>query len=414
MSRLSLADAIGTVVKPLEPPPPALRRKYVKFGSDGIPSDIVTGNVPEASSQGEYLDAIRSSNGVELPAGYELQLVEAWCNTAAWTRDDPKQENAVTRQVWRYRFKPVRIGSIATRLRVADLDSYVKKRRFKPRAAPEKVETAVLVNLADMQIGKVDELGGTAELEDRFYAAMSEVFAYIKQAKPDVIVLAELGDGCENFQNTPVQAHTNDLNIVAQLDMHATFMTYAATELARLTGRLIVVGVPSNHMEVRENGKAIGGPDNDYGLLTMSQLKRAMALNPKAFGHVEFAWPSEYDVSVTLNIADMNVAFTHGHYARGAGAADGVPKWLQNQFSTFNPIRDARLVITGHFHHYRKQEIIGHRMWLQCPALDNGSAWLKRVNGQGDSSTGILVATIAHGELVDDRVLGNRLVAVAA
>jgi hypothetical protein len=212
-----------------------------------------------------------------------------------------------------------------------------------------------------------------------------------------LIVLSEMGDGCENFQNVKSQAQTNDRNLIEQLDLHAMCLTHAAVELAKLAPKLIIVGVPSNHMEVREDGKPVAGPENDYGLLAMTQLQRAFELNPKAFGHVEFAWPHPHEVNVVLNIMGTNVMFTHGHYSRGAGAADGVPKWLANQFAAEAEWHAARIVITGHFHHLRIQQIIGGRWWLQCPALDNGSSWLKRVNGQGGSDAGILVVRIDAG-----------------
>jgi hypothetical protein len=290
---------------------------------------------------------------------------------------------------------------------ITELAGYIKSRRSKPKAVkPDAEEVAEVVKLADLQIGKVDERGGTAQLEDRFYGGMEEVLQRVKRTKPTEIVLAELGDGCENFQNQPDQAFSNDRNLIAQLDLHATFLTHAAVELAKLSPKLTVVGVPSNHMDVRVNGKAVGGPENDYGLLSLSQLKRSMSLNPKAFSHVEFAWPDPHAVSVVRNIAGHNVMFSHGHYTRGAGAADGVPKWLEHQFAASAEYHAARLVFTGHYHHYRCQQIIGGRWWIQAPALDNGSSWLKRVNGQGDSD-GILVTRVTPAGWSNSVILGS-------
>lgn len=404
---MSLIEAINTVGTPLADVPPTLRRPGVKY-DNGVPSEIVTGNVEFAVSQSQYQDRVRKSCEVDIPEGYELQLVEAWHNTAAWTRATVDQELATTRAVWRYRFKVVAVSALDTRTTITELASYVKARRSKrPEPRPE-TQHAEVVKLADLQIGKVDERGGTAELEDRFYGAMDEVFHRMKQSKPSEIVLSELGDGCENFMNTPDQPFSNDRNLIEQLDMHATFLTYAATELAKLSPKLTVVGVPSNHMEAqRVGGKPVGGPANDYGLLTLSQLQRAFSLNPKSFGHVEFAWPGEYEVSKVLNVAGTNVMFTHGHYSRGAGAADNVPKWLEKQFAADAEYHSARLVFTGHYHHLRIQQIIGGRWWLQAPALDNGSSWLKRVNGQGDSDAGILVTRVDARGWSNAEILGN-------
>ena len=408
---MSLIEALSTVSRPLADLPPALRRPGVKYDK-GIVSEVVTGDVAKATTQDEYVDRVRESCEVDVPRGYKLELVEAWHNTAAWTRASTSQELAVTKPTWRYRFKVVPVSAFADRLELTEVKQYVKRLRFK------KPETgrphAEVVCLADLQIGKVDERGGTPELEARFYGAMAEVIARIKRSKPELIVLAELGDGCENFQNIKNQAFSNDLGLIAQLDMHATFLTYAATELAKLAPKLVVVGVPSNHMDIRVDGQAVGGPENDYGLLTLSQLKRSFALNPKAFGHVEFLWPDQYSVSAVLNILGTNVMFTHGHYARGAGAADGVPKWLEHQFAADAEFHAARIVVTGHYHHLRIQQIIGGRWWLQCPALDNGSSWLKRVNGNGDSDAGILAFRVDARGWSGQEVLGNNTALEAA
>ena len=409
---MSLVNAIMRTenLRPLAAVPPTLRSPYVKFKA-GAPDDIVTGDVPQASTQAEYMDAVRKSCEVEIPAGKVLELVEAWHNTHAWTRESVDQDKSVTAPTWRYRFKVIDAEEPAeARLPLAEIDSYVRSRRTMPPAARTRDgELAEIVNLADLQIGKRDIRGGTPELEDRFYGGMDEVIKRIKRSKPTEIVLSELGDGCEGFQNTPAQAQTNDRNHIAQLDLHATFLTYAAVELAKLAPKLTVVGVPSNHMEVRENGKAVGGPDNDYGLLTLSQLKRSFGLNPKAFSHVEFAWPGEHESSIVLNVAGINTMFTHGHYSRGAGAADSVPKWLEKQFAAESDAHRAQVIFTGHYHHLRIQQIIGGRWWLQAPALDNGSAWLRRINGQGTSDAGILTVRMTPAGWSNAQVLGNKL-----
>ena len=403
---MSLAEAVNTVQRTLAKAPPALRQPRVTY-KDGVPSEIVTPDVGKATTQQDYRDVVTKTCEVAIPDGYELQLVEAWHNTSAWGRDAPG-DDSYSRAVWRYHFKVVRTAvEVGERRTITELQTYIKSRRSKPSTTSKPTELGEVVCLADLQIGKVDERGGTAQLEDRFYGGMGEVIQRLKGSKPTEIVLAELGDGCENFQNQPDQAFSNDRNLIAQLDLHATFLTYAATELAKLAPKLTVVGVPSNHMDVRVNGKAVGGPTNDYGLLTLSQLKRAFALNPRSFGHVEFAWPGPHEVSKVLNVAGTNVMFTHGHYTRGAGAADGVPKWLEHQFAADAEYHSARVIFTGHYHHLRIQQIIGGRWWLQAPALDNGSSWLKRVNGQGDSDAGILVTRITPAGWSSQEILGS-------
>lgn len=391
---MSLIDALNTVQTELAPMPATLRHPRVTY-KDGVPDEVVTPDVGKASTQAEYRDMVTKTLEVPIPDGYELQLVQAW-HGKSWHRDGAG-DDAVTRPTWRYHFKVVAVGP--NRWEVPkNLSAFIKSRRTRcPEPIATPVPHAEVVKLADMQIGKKDERGGTDEFLARFYECMAKVIARVKKSKPDLIVLAELGDGCEGFQNVKSQAQTNDRTLIEQLDLHAACLTYAAVELAKLAPKLIIVGVPSNHMEVREDGKPVAGPDNDYGLLAMTQLQRAFSLNPKAFGHVEFAWPDEHEVSVVLNVLGTNVMFTHGHYTRGAGGADLVPKWLANQFAAESKWHAARVIFTGHYHHLRIQQIIGGRWWLQAPALDNGSSWLKRVNGQGGSDAGILVTRIDAG-----------------
>lgn len=260
----------------------------------------------------------------------------------------------------------------------------------------------VVVNIADLQLGKTDRRGGTPETIAAFYKAFAQVIAYVKEVKPAVIVLAELGDGIENFQNVATQSQTNDMQLVEQIAEHTKLLTYAAVELSKLAPRLIVLGVPSNHAEVRENGKAVGGVHNDYGLLSLNNVKTAMSLNPDAFGHVEFAWPAEYEVSLTIDVAGVPIGFCHGHYSRGN--ADGVEKWLNGQFAGNHPLQSAHIINTAHFHHLRIQNIIGGRWWFQAPTLDRGSSWLEHVNGQGGSQNGILAYTVANGGWHDLRL----------
>lgn len=411
---MSLTELIESPAPDLNPMPATLARPGVKRDpKTKIPTDIVTGDVPEAKAQDEYVDRVRKSCKVDIPEGYELVLVEAWFNEKAWTRKSKDQENAVSRPAWRYRFKVEKVSAVEKRKSLSEMESWLRNHRVKNwQAAIADPLTpaghAEVVVLADLQIGKVDERGGTEELQQRFYQAIEEVKTRLGFSKPQTIVIAEVGDGCENFENTPTQAHTNDRNLVAQLDLHQEFLFHAIKELAHLAPNVIVVGVPSNHMEVRKDGKAVGGPENDFGLLSLAAMKRAFALRPDLYGHVSFHWPDAYEVSIVLPVAGQNIGFTHGHYARGAGAADNVPKWLANQFAAkISRLDEATIIVTGHFHHLILKQIIGSRWWIQAPALDNGSAWLKRVNGQGASDAGILTFRVDQRGWSDIEILGN-------
>ena len=126
---MSLADALNTASTPLASPPPALRTPRVVYDA-GKPKEVVTGDVAKATTQAEYRDRIRVSCEVDIPEGCELQLVEAWHNTSAWTRASVAQELAVSAPTWRYHFKVVpSVSPLDQRTVVTELAKYVRSRR---------------------------------------------------------------------------------------------------------------------------------------------------------------------------------------------------------------------------------------------------------------------------------------------
>ena len=88
--------------------------------------------------------------GIVLPDGWRLVLVEARFDPAAWTRD-AVGEDAITRPVWRYRF---RVEQATDSARSAD-DLLAVVDRWKPSKRDMNVTAdAFTVVYADMQIGK--------------------------------------------------------------------------------------------------------------------------------------------------------------------------------------------------------------------------------------------------------------------
>ena len=350
-----------------------------------------TATIPKTApvSSEDYRAVVEEATGYTVPAGQDVVLERMTLQTGG----------GITQ--WWYKFKFVErpVDLSIERESLADLRAWVREQ--KP-VEPLKLQhfttggTAVL-NIADLQLGKTDRHGGSAETVRGFYEAVRLMKDYIVRHGCRRAVLTELGDGVENFQNTKTQAQTNDRQLIEQLDLHTEMLTYAVVEIAKMVDHLTVVGVPSNHMEVREDGKAVGGVHNDYGLLSLSNVKRAVKLNPESFGHVDFVWPADHEVSLTIDVNGVPVGFAHGHYARGAGAANNVEKWLLGQFAGNHPLQPAHIIVTAHFHHLRAQNIIGGRWWFQAPTLDRGSSWLEHATGQGSSQNGVLVFRIEDG-----------------
>lgn len=379
----SLADSISShnQTVPTKAVPLAVidnTAQTVEFGSKG-----------SRISSEDYRKAVEDATGYPVPEGLDVVLERMTL-----------QERPDGAAQWWYKFKFVPATVDLTDIErpgLKDLVGWVRSQpRKTPSSEPRKGGTAVLC-IADLQLGKTGSRGTTKETVAAFYDGVEQMKDYIRQHGCSKAVLAELGDGIENFQNVKSQAQTNDHSLIEQLNLHGDLLTYATAQIAKEVDELLVVGVPSNHMEVREDGEAVGGPANDYGLLSLAGVKRVCEYNPAAFGHVKFAWPGEYDVSLTLDVNGVPVGFAHGHYARGAAAANAVEKWLDGQFAGNQPLQPAHIIVTGHFHHLRVQNVTGGRWWLQCPTVDRGSDWLRFATGQGDSQNGFLAFRIEDG-----------------
>lgn len=383
---MSLAERISAETPPLRAVHVRVPKGFDEPGTaDYISrSGTVMTSAPIASE--DYRAVFERDTGLPVPEGLDVVLERATVQRLA------RSDTAF--QYWyKFKFVPRLVTPEDERPSIFALEREAKKAKAPGVIRTREAAGAAVINIADLQLGKTDRHGGTPETVKGFHAGMDLALDYIARHRPEQIVLTELGDGAENFQNTPTQAQTNDLQLIEQLDLHTELLAYAAMTLAKKTRRLTVVGVPSNHMEVREDGKAVGGVHNDYGLLSLSNVRRVLRANDKAFGHVGFAWPQDHEVSLTLDIAGMPVGFAHGHYTRGN--ANQVEKWLAGQFAGNHPLQPARIIFTAHFHHLRVQNIIGGRWWFQAPTLDRGSSWLERSSGEGGSQNGILALMVA-------------------
>jgi hypothetical protein len=172
---------------------------------------------------------------------------------------------------------------------------------------------------------------------------------------------------------------------------------YGADMFAKMSDSLTVFGVASNHMQWRENGKAIGNASADFGLDIVASVQDAFSLNRDAFGHVQFAYPDTHREALVLNVAGLNTGFFHGHQSSNS---DGVPKFIAGQIAGKQALAQADLFVSGHFHSFRHQTILGGMTWLQCPSADNGSDWFTNLSGIW-SRPGLLVFTVEDGKLID-------------
>ena len=141
-------------------------------------------------------------------------------------------------------------------------------RRRRPKVSLKDVhETALVVVLADPQIGKVDRDGGTKELFERFHDKMDALEQRILTERPERIVIVDVGDLLEGDQTGAANTRELDMQLPEQIEMGALMLT----ELVGLAeqyapGEVTVAAVPSNHTRVRQGKQFLGKPTDDFGL----------------------------------------------------------------------------------------------------------------------------------------------------
>lgn len=277
----------------------------------------------------------------------------------------------------------------------ADVDELVAAiaRRKRPKRTPPGGDHALVVNLADWQVGK-GEGGGTPAFVDRvcanFDALEERLYKLRKQYEVGAVYVVGMGDLLERCQgNYPSQAFTTDLNEREQARVVRRLLLDIVDRYAKLTQDLVVTGVGGNHGENRQNGKSFTTPGDNLDVGVLEAVYEACQTNPEAFGHVKFHIPDE-SLVVALDVAGVRCAWTHGHLAsKGASPQlKQVEWWSKQAFGDAGPrftgLSEAQVLTTAHYHHFSATETHG-RLWLQCPSMDGGSRWFTDATGQHSS-----------------------------
>lgn len=249
---------------------------------------------------------------------------------------------------------------------------------------------------ADWQLGKSDIHGGSKETIERILQGTYKVEGLLSASPVSHLVIADLGDIIENFQNTRSQAQTNDMDLTTQIRTARRLMVQIIMQLAPLAPRVSYVAVPSNHCQVRAEGSKdlASTTDNDWGLELQSQIKDVLE-GRDGFEHVEFIRPARLEEAVTLDFGGATVGFTHGHQARGA---DGVAAWWKGQsHGRRSNLHNADYLIHGHHHNFRMSQSGDQRWIIGTPSSDPGSTWFTNTTGES-STAGTLTFEMENGQ----------------
>lgn len=340
-------------------------RPAVEF--DGSEGTATTEGVLEQPNFADFLEARGYSSD-------EYEIVGS-PRTSQWQRWDGEWLTA-----YRFHF----------RKKVMDVDLPTlfaeAKNTKKPKQKRHDTGKAFVVVPSDFQVGKVDHRGGTKELIERVMQSYDRIEDTVRKGKYEKIVIIDAGDIIESVSNSQDQAQleSNDLSPMQSVDTAAALM-YDLIKRMSKHAPVVYGSVASNHCQFRHNKQTVGKPGrDDWGIVILQQLRR---LAVEVGLDVTFLIPHPDDEGFAYDVFDNGVHILgciHGHQAR---RPDQVPThWRQATFGS-QFLAPATLLITGHFHHTRIQELGqapngGSRWWVQASTMDNGSGWFRRLSGE--------------------------------
>lgn len=382
----SLLESLKQAATPSAPPN---FRPGITF-QGRTPSEIVTPPLPMMESQSEFESAVREL-GYPIPEDMALILVEMQMvqHEAFWQRDPADKgtkDSAYTApsSSWRYRFKVVPKSlrdDMDLRAMIEEAAMAVSVRVRPTRSG----HVTKVISLADFQTGKVDILGGTAELLARSELALAMVIEDLETTPHDEIIIIDPGDSTEGFESAPNAAQTSDLDLTEQIRVWRRILWRWVSTLSDLAPVVKVVGVPSNHCRVRRGKNVQGKPLDDWGIEVIAQCYDIAAGNPALYEHIEFIIPEEYQEHVLVQTVGGKVlGVAHGHQK---SSVDALPGWVKS--TGRNGLSQADIVVVGHFHHLQVRAF-GDGQWLfVSPSNENGSSWFTPSSGES-SRPGVL------------------------
>lgn len=257
--------------------------------------------------------------------------------------------------------------------------------------------------LSDFQLGKTEANGGTEETLARVLGGVDRFAAKCKKFKPAEILLFELGDVLEGFDNVGSQRATNDLDLTMQVRMARRLLLEVLHRVRDLAPRIVFVSIPSNHCGVRLSGTKdlASTPNNDWGIEVSHQLEDVLA-GREEWAHVLFKRTEGFNTALTVTTLDGTVigAF-HGDDAL---RQNNVGNWWTGQsHGRRNNLHNADILLHGHFHNLSVSQSGDARWIIGTPSSDGGSSWFTNKTGES-SVAGMAAFTVVDGMWHDLRI----------
>ena len=269
--------------------------------------------------------------------------------------------------------------------------------RWRPRRPPSQVDdpAAWVVACADWQVGGH---GGHEAFLDRLRSTIDGLVVEARRAVRGgarQLVVAFLGDMVEGVAgNYPAQPFEVDLTVRDQVRIVRQAEAAVLRALAPLFTATTAVAVAGNHG--RNGPKVVTRSDDSLDLMAFDGVAEALTGSGAAEAHgIEFVVPTSTDVAL-VDAAGTQLLLAHGDACRGS--ADKVRGWWQSvSFTRWGDADCADVLLTGHRHHLRVEEVAVDRWLMVAPTLGGESRWFAEIGG-GTSRPGTLTFSTRRGQ----------------
>jgi len=368
--------------------------KFVKTGREG--SDSVTKGVPEAwrprseiGTDGGFIVGNPRPDG-NTPGAEEL-LREAGLDPAEWAVVSHRRGRW---QKWDGEWlESFRVNVVpATGVNVDyDAQALIEMiNKWKPTGKVNDFEgdlTSVF-SVGDTQYGKDD----TPAIVNRMLNAINESVEHQKNLQKKYrigqIALPQLGDCIEGMtsQKGKVMGR-HDIGVSQQVQVGRRVLMAQIKAMAPLASKIIVPVVPGNHDEVQRF--LVSRPEDSWALEIVKAVEDACMENDFLKDRVEFRYPAKDDSTLAVNLSGVLYGMAHGHQK------SDMVKWWSGQVMGKCAVANADILNVGHLHHYDVQSV-GTRLFIQNPAMDDGSGWFRDKSGL-ESHPGIVSMVVGEG-----------------
>jgi len=384
-----------------------LLAKPVAPAVQGRKSNPDTDFTKQIELAGDSLTATLRDKAGAVNEGTALRFIEAeGLNPAEWEatgfrRSEWDAMSGEKLESSRFTFKRVAAGSKVELLP----EEITALKRYRGKAQRAQGDHAYIVAFGDMQFGKIDGDGveGTiARALTSIDMAADLLATHRKRFDIGHVHVAWMGDHIEGFVSQGgANVWRTQLTLNEQIRLSRRMMLYALTTFGDQAEKVTMTAVPGNHGETqRFAGKGVTRYDDSHDTESLIAVADGAALNPGAFGHVNFYVPQTDEMTVVLDLAGTITAHVHGHQYRPGKHFEW---WRGQAFGRAVDLQSADVLMAGHLHH-EMSDSDGPRSFRQVPALESQSTWWRHATGV-PGSPGLYTGVTAKGRLYAEEIV---------